>query len=44
MVAQDAYFSGGYAYREVPNAGHFLHREQPAAVNRLLLDWFAIAP
>jgi pimeloyl-ACP methyl ester carboxylesterase len=43
MVAQEAYFSGGYAYREVPNAGHFLHREQPAAVNRLLLDWLGEA-
>jgi len=23
----------------VPNAGHFLQREQSAAVNALLLDW-----
>jgi len=43
MVAQEAYFSGGYAYQEVPNAGHFLHREQPASVNRLLLDWLGAA-
>jgi pimeloyl-ACP methyl ester carboxylesterase len=43
MVAQEPYFSGGYQYREVPKAGHFLHREQPAAVNRLLLDWLGAA-
>ena len=23
----------------VSGPGHFLHREQPAAVNQLLLDW-----
>jgi len=43
MVAQEPYFSGGYAYQEIPHAGHFLHREQPAAVNRLLLDWLGAA-
>jgi pimeloyl-ACP methyl ester carboxylesterase len=43
MVAQGPYFSGGYAYREVPKSGHFLHREQPTAVNRLLLDWLGAA-
>ena len=43
MVAQEPYFSGRYQYREVPKAGHFLHREQPAAVNRLLLDWLDAA-
>jgi pimeloyl-ACP methyl ester carboxylesterase len=25
----------------VDGAGHFLHREQPQAVNRLVLDWLA---
>ena len=39
MRQQDAYFTGGYTYLEVLGAGHFLHREQPAAVNQLLLDW-----
>ena len=39
MRAQDAYFGGEYQSTEVPAAGHFLHREQPARVNRLLLDW-----
>ena len=39
MHDQDAYFTGGYSYQEVPGAGHFLHREQSAAVKQLLLDW-----
>ena len=38
---QAACFGGPYEYREVPNAGHFLQREQSAAVNALLLDWLA---
>jgi pimeloyl-ACP methyl ester carboxylesterase len=25
----------------VSGAGHFLHREKPALVNRLILQWFA---
>ena len=33
-------FSGGLRVERVADAGHFLHREQPEAVNRLLLDWF----
>lgn len=40
MSGQAAHFAGEYAYVEVPAAGHFLHREQPAAVNALILDWF----
>ena len=24
---------------QIPNAGHFLHQEQPDAVNQLLIDW-----
>jgi pimeloyl-ACP methyl ester carboxylesterase len=39
MREQAACFGGPYEYREVPNAGHFLQREQSAAVNALLLDW-----
>ena len=39
MREQAACFDGLYEYREVPNAGHFLQREQSAAVNALLLDW-----
>jgi pimeloyl-ACP methyl ester carboxylesterase len=44
MRQQDAHFTGGYTYLEVSGAGHFLHREQPAAVNQLLLDWLSTAP
>ena len=39
MRWQDAYFTGGYRDQEVPGTGHFLHREQSAAVKQLLLDW-----
>jgi len=39
MREQAACFSGPYEYREVPDAGHFLQREQSAAVNAFLLDW-----
>jgi pimeloyl-ACP methyl ester carboxylesterase len=39
MREQAACFGGPYEYREVPDAGHFLQREQSAAVNALLLDW-----
>jgi pimeloyl-ACP methyl ester carboxylesterase len=39
MREQAACFGGPYEYREVPNAGHFLQREQSAAVNAWLLDW-----
>jgi pimeloyl-ACP methyl ester carboxylesterase len=39
MREQADCFDGLYEYREVPNAGHFLQREQSAAVNALLLDW-----
>ena len=41
MTDQARYFSGRYEYQEVAGAGHFLHREQPLAVNRLVLDWLA---
>jgi pimeloyl-ACP methyl ester carboxylesterase len=41
MTDQARYFSGRYEYQEVDGAGHFLHREQPQAVNRWVLDWLA---
>ncbi len=41
MATQADHFTGDYAYREIPDAGHFLHREQPAAVNAAILDWLA---
>lgn len=43
MRDQGRHFTGEYRYAEVPGAGHFLHREQPAAVTRLLLDWLGPA-
>ena len=41
MREQAAQFAGPYEYKEVPHAGHFLHREQSKAVNTLLLDWLS---
>jgi pimeloyl-ACP methyl ester carboxylesterase len=39
LEASRGYFSGDYEWATVEGAGHFLHREQPAQVNRLVLDW-----
>lgn len=41
MSRQEAHFTGDYSYREVSDAGHFLHRDQPAEATALILDWFA---
>jgi pimeloyl-ACP methyl ester carboxylesterase len=32
-------FAGGYDWAIVDGAGHFLHRERPDEVNRLILEW-----
>ena len=40
MSRQADHFTGDYDFREIDNAGHFLHREQPAEVNAAIVDWF----
>jgi pimeloyl-ACP methyl ester carboxylesterase len=39
MTDQEPYFAGEYRFAVVPGAGHFLHREKPDEVTRLVLDW-----
>jgi pimeloyl-ACP methyl ester carboxylesterase len=41
MREQAPFFAGPYTYKEVPRAGHFLHREQSSVVNSLLLAWLS---
>ena len=36
-VASD--YPGGMRFHRIAEAGHFLHQEQPKAVNSLLIDW-----
>lgn len=39
LPGQRDFFTGPYDWMTVAGAGHFLHREQPEEVNRLVLDW-----
>jgi pimeloyl-ACP methyl ester carboxylesterase len=39
MLEQSQYFTNEYEFKLVDNAGHFLHREQPEAVTKLIIDW-----
>jgi pimeloyl-ACP methyl ester carboxylesterase len=40
---EQVHFSAGYRFELVEGAGHFVHRERPDEVNRLLIDWFGSA-
>jgi pimeloyl-ACP methyl ester carboxylesterase len=39
MADQARHFTGEYRFELVPGCGHFLHRERPAEVTRLIIDW-----
>jgi pimeloyl-ACP methyl ester carboxylesterase len=41
LARQGDLFAAPYDWQIVDGAGHFLHREQPAAVNALIIDWLA---
>ena len=40
MVEQD--FPQGLIFRRIPEAGHFLHQEQPERVNRKIVEWLTL--
>ncbi len=40
-MMHEADFPAGLVVRQIAGAGHFLHQEQPEAVNAILLEWLA---
>ncbi|MHB8511065.1 MAG: alpha/beta fold hydrolase [Actinomycetota bacterium] len=38
-AAQGELFNAEFRFEKVAEAGHFLHREQPDAVSKLIIDW-----
>jgi pimeloyl-ACP methyl ester carboxylesterase len=38
-AGEEASFTAGYRRELVPGAGHFVHRESPEQVSRLIVDW-----
>ena len=43
LAGQGEFFTGPYEWTTVEGAGHFMHREKPDEVNRLILDWLGRA-
>lgn len=43
LPAQGEFFTGPYEWTTVEGAGHFMHREKPDDVNRLVLEWLGKA-
>lgn len=41
LEPQRRWFSADYDWHLVEGAGHFLHRERPGEVNRLMLEWLS---
>lgn len=41
LAGMGDYFPRGLRTEVIPNAGHFVHQEQPERVNRLLIDFFS---
>ena len=41
---EEVSFTGPYRREVVERSAHFVHREEPDAVSRLILDWFATVP